>query len=111
MGCPICCGDLIPTDASIVEEKGKRVAVQGKVYAIIRPNYTYSPFKNYGTVSLRPRKGKTKYLKFKTQQELERWRFEENRSFIVYGCLHIVDGKELVFDITKVESSNIRSFS
>jgi len=106
MGCPICCGDLVPSDASIVEEKGKRVAVQGKVYAIIPLNHTYSPFKNYGTVSLYPRKGKVRYLKFKTQQELERWPLEEKRSFIVYGCLHIVDGKELVFDITKVESSS-----
>ena len=73
---------------------------------ILKKYGVYSPFKNYTTVSLYPRKGKVKYLKFKTQQELERWPLEEKRSFIVRGCLHIVDGKELVFDITEVESSD-----
>ena len=102
MGCPICCGGLVPTDASIVEEKGKRVAVQGKVYAIIRPNYTYSPFKNYGTVSLYPRKGKVKYLKFKTKQELERWPLEERKSFIVYGCLLLRILKFSGYDTTRI---------
>lgn len=103
MGCPICDGEQIPSDASLVEKQGKRVAVQGKVYAIIPPDYTYSPFRNYATVSLYPRKGKVKYLKFKTRQELERWPFERDISFIVHGCLHVADGKELVFDITQVE--------
>ena len=103
MGCPICDGKKIPDDASLIEKHGKRVAVQGRVYAIILPGYTYSPFRNYATVSLYPRKGKVKYLKFETQQELDRWRFEENKTFIVHGCLHIVNGKELVFNITQVE--------
>ncbi len=103
MVCPICSGQRIPSDASVVEERGKRVAVQGKVYAIIPPNYTYSPFKSYGTVSLYPRRGRVKYLKFKTQEELRSWPFEEKKSFIVHGCLHIADDKELVFDISKVE--------
>lgn len=103
MGCPICDGEQIPSDASLVEKQGKRVAVQGKVYAIIPPDYTYSPFRNYATVSLYPRKGKVKYLKFKTHQELERWPFERDISFIVHGCLHVADAKELVFDITQVE--------
>jgi len=106
MGCPICDGEHIPSDASIVEKQGKRVAIQGKVYAIIPPDYTYSPFRNYATVSLYPRKGKVKYLKFKTQQELDRWLFKKNRTFVVHGCLHFVDGKELVFNITQVEPSS-----
>jgi len=106
MGCAICDGEQIPSDASIVEKQGKRVAVQGKVYAIIPPDYTYSPFRNYATVSLYPRKGKVKYLKFKTQQELDQWSFEKNKTFVVHGCLHVVDGKELVFDITQVELSS-----
>jgi hypothetical protein len=45
-----------------------------------------------------------KYLKFRTQEELEKWPFEKDGTFIVQGCLHIADGKELVFDITSVES-------
>jgi hypothetical protein len=108
MVCPVCHGHRLPTDASVAEEQGKRVSLQGKVYAIIPPNYTYSPFRNYGTVSLYPRKGRVKYLKFKTVQELERWPFERRKNFIVYGCLHVVDGKELVFHITQVEPSNTR---
>lgn len=104
MACPVCSGEQIPSDASVVEKRGKRVILRGKVYAIIAPNYTYSPYKKYATVSLYPRKEKVKYLKFKTQQELELWPFEENENFIVHGCLHVADGKELVFDITLVES-------
>jgi len=103
MGCPICDGEQIPGDASLVEKQGKQVAVQGKVYAIIPPDYTYSPFRNYATVSLYPRKGKVKYLKFKTREELERWSFERESSFIVHGCLHVVDGKELVFNLVRVD--------
>jgi len=106
MACPICGGDQIPTDAYVVEEQGKRVAVQGRVNAIIPADYTYSPFRSYFTISLYPHKGKVKYLKFKRQKELEHWSFEENKSFIVHGCLHMVDGKELVFDITKVEPAS-----
>jgi hypothetical protein len=105
MGCPICDGEQIPSDASSVEKQGKQVIVQGKVYAIIPPDYTYSPFRNYATVSLYPRKGKVKYIKFKTQQELDKWPFEVGRTLVVHGCLHVVDGKELVFNITQVEPS------
>ena len=106
MGCPICCGEQIPSDASVVEKQGKRVAVQGKVYAIISPDYTYSPFSKYATVSLYPRKGKVKYIKFKTQQQLDHWPFEREKTFVVHGCLHVVDGKELVFNVTWVEPSS-----
>ena len=107
MSCPICCGDQIPGDASEIEMPGKRVILQGKVYAIIPAGYTYSPYKDYATVSLYPltrnAKWKVKYLKFKTDDELKKWAFKENVKFIVDGCMHIVDGKDLVFNITSAE--------
>lgn len=104
MACPICTGERIPSDASVVDKLGKRVILQGKVYAIIPPNYTYFLYRNYATVSLYPRKGKVKHLKFGRQRELEIWLFETEENFIVEGCLHVVDNKELVFDITSVET-------
>ena len=107
MACPICKGERIPQDCSVIDERGKREIVQGRVYAIISEDTlaiaNYSPFATYLTVSLYPRKGRVKYLKFKTQAELNHWPFEEGKSFIVHGCLHIADGKELVFDITQAE--------
>ena len=107
MACPVCSGERIPQDCSVVEKQGKRVIIQGRVYAIIPANYTYSPFRNYLTVVLYPRPwrsgDKVKYLKFKTQLELDHWPFEQDASFIIHGCLHIADGKELVFDVTQVE--------
>ena len=103
MTCPICSGEQIPQDCSVIEERGKRVIVRGRVNAIIPANYTYSPFRNYLTVSLYPRKGRVKYLKFRTQQELDRWAFKQDASFIILGCMHIADGKEVVFDVTQVE--------
>jgi hypothetical protein len=102
MVCPICSGELIPRDASLVEKQGRRVFVQGRVNAIIPPDDTYSPYSHYATVSLYPRKGQVKYLKFKSKEEIEHWPFELNVRLVVEGCLHYVDGKELVFDITSV---------
>jgi len=83
--------------------EGKRVALQGTVYAVIPAHYTYSPFKDYFTVSLYPKKGRVKYLKFRSQDELERWSFEPKSSYIVYGCMHNADGKELLFAITRAD--------
>ena len=103
MVCPICIGERIPSDTSVVETRGKRVVVQGRVHAIIQPHYTYSPYKDFATVSLYPRKGKVKYLKFRTERELERWPFAREETFVVGGCLHIVDDKELIFDVTSAE--------
>ncbi len=105
MACPVCSGERIPSDASVVEKCGRRVSLQGKVYAIIPAGYTYSPYEDHATVSLCPLKGKVKvkYLKFRTQQELEQWPFEKDGNFVIHGCLHIADNKELVFDITWVE--------
>jgi hypothetical protein len=108
MGCPICDKEPLPPDVSVAEKKGKHVEVSGRVYAIIPPDYTYSPFRNFATVSLYPRRGKVKYLKFRTQQELDRWHFEEKKRYAAHGCFHIVDGKELVFDITEVEPAYSR---
>jgi hypothetical protein len=104
MVCPICSGEHIPDDASLVEKSGRRVILQGSVYAIILPDYTYSPYLTYATVTINPRKGSVKYLKFRTQEELVKWPFERKGKYIVQGCLHIADGKELIFDITSVES-------
>ena len=127
MTCPVCNGNPIPDDCSVIDEKGRRVVIQGEVYAIIddcklaefnkevqsgafevgeRFKSTYKPFAEYRTVTLKPRKGKVKYLKFKTQEELDQWLFEEKKSYIVHGCLHIADGKELFFDVTQVESAS-----
>ena len=107
MACPVCKGERIPQDCSVIDERGKREIIQGRVYAIISEDklasVNYSPFATCLTVSLYPRKGKVKYLKFKTQEELNHWSFEEGESFTVHGCSHIADGKELVFDITQVE--------
>jgi len=108
MECPICAGEALPYDCSVVDKAGKKVAVQGRVYAIIDAegikHANYSPYSEYLTVSLYPRKGKVKYLKFETQEELEKWGFGHNVRYVVHGCMHIVDGKELVFGITKVQS-------
>lgn len=124
MSCPVCKGDQIPKDCSAIEKLGKRVIIQGSVYAIIddeklarfnketkseifeigtRFSSTYKPFAEYRTVTLKLYKGKRRYLKFKTQEELDRWPFEEGKNFTVHGCLRLADGKELVFDITQVE--------
>ena len=103
MSCPVCSGEPIPNDASVVEKKGKCIILQGKVYAIIPAGYTYSPYKDFATVSLQPQKGKVKYLKFRTDDEQKKWAFENDVKFIVEGCMHIVDGKELVFNITSAE--------
>ncbi len=107
MTCPVCSGQPLPKDCSVVEEKGKQVIVQGRVNAIIPANYTYSPFANYWTVALYPRPWRSgdrvKYIKFATKQELYSWSFERDTYFVVHGCLHIADGKHLVFDVTHVE--------
>ncbi len=105
--CPVCGGERIPNDCSVIEERDKRVILKGRVYAIIDmaglSQANYSPFANYLTVSLYPRKGRVKYLKFRTQQELDRWPFEQGASFIVHGCLHVADEKQLVFNVMQVE--------
>ena len=96
MACPVCKGERIPQDCSVIDEHGKREIIQGRVYAIIDDDKlmkfnketksetfeagkgfisTYKPFAEYRTVTIQPRKGKVKYLKFKTQEELNHWPF------------------------------------
>ena len=73
MACPVCKGERIPKDCSVIEKLGKRVIIQGGVYAIIgdeklarfnketkseifeigrRFSSTYKPFAEYRTVTL-----------------------------------------------------------
>lgn len=104
MSCPICTGSCLPDDVSVVEKLGKRSILQGVIYAIVGPDEAhYPPFSDYFTVSLYPRKGRVKYLKFRTQDELKKWGLIREKRIRCEGCLHEADGKEIVFDITKVE--------
>lgn len=106
MSCPICSGKPLPEDVSIVEKEGKRVILQGVVRAIISPDKAhYPPFSTYFTIPLYPRKGSVKYLKFGTKEELIKWGFVRGKPIQCEGCLHIIDGKEVIFDITNVEIS------
>jgi len=104
MGCPICAGSYLPDDVSVVEKEGKRVILQGVIHAIISPGEAhYPPFSDYFTVSLYPHKGSVKYLKFQTQDELKKWGFIREKRIRCEGCLHKANGKEIAFDIRKVE--------
>jgi len=104
MGCPICSGSLLSDNFSVIERQGRRVIIQGEIHAIMSPDEVHvPPFSNFFTVSLYPSKGKVKYLKFRTRDEIERWGFIPNRHIRCEGCLHKVDEKEIVFDVTKVE--------
>lgn len=104
MPCPICTGQYLSNDFSVIEKEGKRVILQGVIYAVISPHKAhYRPFSNYFTVSLYPEKGKVKYLKFGTKDEIEKWNFIREKRIRCEGCLHRVDDKELVFDIANVK--------
>lgn len=105
MGCTVCNGNKkLPDDVSTIDKQGIRKVFQGKIYAVVRPGEAcYSPFANYCTVSLYPRKGRVKYLKFAKQKELDKWAFAPGARIRCEGCLHIADGYELVFDVKKVE--------
>jgi len=107
MGCPICEGSPLPDDVYVAEKLGKRVILQGCIRDIYNPkDNRCSPFSNYFTVSLSPKKGRVKHLKFRTQDELNKWGFskgEKGKWIRCEGCLHKVNDKEIVFDITKVE--------
>jgi len=103
MSCPICTGSDLPYDVSVVEKQGMRVILQGTIRYIF---YRESPFADYFTVSLYPRKGRVKYLKFQTRDEMEKLGFTEEKigkRVRCEGCLHWVDGKEVVFDVTNVK--------
>lgn len=104
MTCPICSGFSLPEDVSFVEKQGKRVILQGRIYAIVSPEDAhYPPFSDYFTATLYPRKGRTKYLKFKNQDELSMCGFVPGNQIRCEGCLHEADGKQIVFDVAQVE--------
>ena len=104
MGCPICSGSLLSDNFSVIEKLGRRVIIQGNVHAIMNPDkFNVSPFSDFLTVSIYPHKGRVKYLKFRTQDELERCGFSPNMKIRCEGCLHTIDDKEIVFDVTKLE--------
>jgi len=101
MTCPICTRRHISDDVCVVDSKGTRVILQGRINAIIAPNEAnYSPFADYYTVSLYPRKGRVKYLKFETKEELDRWGLSREDHIRCQGCLHNADGREIVFDVS-----------
>lgn len=107
MVCPVG-NEPLPEDCDVIEKKHTAVIIQGKVYAIVAPKEAYyPPYSNYYTVSLYPRKGSVKYLKFKTKKERDKWSFEVGAIYTIEGCLHLAGGKflgtELVFNVTKVE--------
>ena len=101
--CPICAGERLPGDASRAGTDGSKVKLAGRVNAVIHPGEaSYTPFGDYCTVALYPRRGSVKYLKFRTSQEMDRLGLKQDDRIQVDGCSHDVDGKELVFDIQNV---------
>jgi hypothetical protein len=101
--CPICSGETLPEDTSVARKEGERVVLRGRVHGVIHPDEAgYTPFSHYCTTSLYPRRGPVKYLKFRLAQDMDRLRLKSNDRIQVEGCRHIVDGKELVFDVNKV---------
>jgi len=88
----------------VANAKGRKVIVQGRVNAVVDTPGRFSPFADYLTVSLYPRKHPVKYLKFRTLDDLTRWGLVRNMQIKCEGCLHVVNGKELVFDVAKVEA-------
>jgi len=95
MGCPICEGSPLPDDVDVAEKLGKRVILQGRIEGVYNSKeHNCPPF------------SKVKHLKFRTQDELNKWGFskgEKGKWIRCEGCLHKVNDKEIVFDITKVE--------
>jgi len=51
-----------------------------------------------------PRRGKVKYLKFKTRDEVNKSGLIAGEVIRCDGCLHEADGREVVFDVTGVVS-------
>ena len=102
--CPICSGEMLPDDASIAGKGETDVVIQGRVNAISRPGDMghFPPFSDFCTVPIYPRKGRVKYLKFRTRRDLERWNFVVNDKVQIEGCFHIVDDKQLIFDVHHV---------
>jgi len=102
MTCPVCAGNL-SADVSMADAQGRRVILQGRVNAVVNTLPGFTPFSDYFTVSLYPRKSPVKYLKFGTLDDLNKWGLVRGMRIKCEGCLHLVDGKELMFDVTRVE--------
>lgn len=76
MECPICTGSSFSDDFSVIKMPGTKVIIQGVIRAI-DGDHQYSPFSDCFTVSIYSRKGRVKYLKFRTQDELNECDFSE----------------------------------
>ena len=101
-GCPICAREQLPRDASGASLTGERIVVAGRVNAIIRPEEAhYPPYADYCTVSVYTRRRPVVYLKFRTPYEMNRWPLERDQAVEAEGCLHVVDGKRLLFDVSE----------
>jgi len=104
--CPICNGNKLPADVSVVDMEKTNAVIQGRINAVIHPGEAhYPPFSTYYTASLYPRKGSVKYLKFQTRRELDQCDLAVDDRVAIEGCLHIVDGKDLVFDVRCFDST------
>ena len=98
MPCPI--DSDIPNDASVIGKQHKEVILIGVIRAV---GLKTRPYKNYHTVTLYPDRGTVKYLKFRSEDELKKWDFTSGKRMKCEGCLHEIDNKDVVFDITNVE--------
>ena len=104
MVCPVCSDSFNTDDVAVIDRPGRKAMIQGKVKAVVGPEEAhFPPFSDYQTVSVYPRRGRVKYLKFATQEERDRWGFAQGGRIRCQGCLHEADGKELVFDVAEVE--------
>ncbi|MCH8062691.1 MAG: hypothetical protein IH861_09320 [Chloroflexi bacterium] len=107
MTCPVCSDAYVSKDVSEIDSVGRRVILQGKINAVVAAeDANFSPFSDWYTVTVYPRRGKVKYLKFGTKEELDKWFFFREERIKLEGCLHHASNgveKELVFDVTSVE--------
>lgn len=103
MACPLCESRGLPDDFSLVEWRGKRVTIEGRLETPIRPGQGYyPPLPSYLVVPLSPAKGKVKYIKLKNWEELAASNLDGHIYVRVDGCLHEAYGEEFLFDVTRV---------
>ncbi len=77
--------------------------MSGRINAIYHlPEHNVTPYADYHTATLYDRKRRVKYLKFRSEHELDRHGIRKGDKVQREGCLHIVNGKKLVFDIRNV---------
>ena len=106
MACIICHENYTCRDATEISQ-GSRGEFRGKVVSVNQPDTVDSPCKDLATVILQTDEGTVIHLKFKTQEEMDHWRFEPQKNYVTEGCLHIIDEKQLVFDVSKAVLSFI----